>query len=118
MLQVIRQAETKTEYAYRRLFQADYEAHGFLCDDNGDPIFKNARDKKLFYDCLENPNKYKDCGKVKRTYTHHSPALGRCECGRTVKLLRPWKNKYIACQCGRLYTEEGTEVPGERYAEY
>lgn len=110
MLQIIRPAESKTEYAYRRIFRSDKEAHGFLCDDNGNPVFKNKSEEKQYNKCLTKPNTYKDCGRERRSFTHHSPALAECECGRKLYL-----NRFVInCDCGRRYDSKGKEITGER----
>lgn len=106
MLTIVRSAETKIEYAYRRIFRAEYECCGFICDENGNPLFRGKYEELRFNECLQKPDKYKDCGRVRREYTNITPALGRCECGRTLSLDR----FTIRCRCGRYYRSTGEEI--------
>lgn len=106
MLTIVRPAAITKEYAYRRIFCAQYECYGFHCDDNGTPLFRSKREELRFSECLQKPDKYKDCGRVRREVIRTSPALGRCECGSTVRLER-FKNR---CLCGRYYRSTGEEI--------
>ena len=112
MLQIIRPQVTKTECAYRRLFRSVYECHGFLCDEQGNPVFRGPREKTLFEQCAKKTH-FKDCGRVKREYTRVSPAIGKCECGNNITLEKQWGRPNVRCRCGRLYAISGEEITKE-----
>ena len=112
MLQVIRPSATKTEYAYRRIFRSDCECHGFLCEEDGSPIFRDPHERIVFDMCVAK-ERFTDCGRVRREYTRTYPAIARCECGREVRLEKRWGQPAIRCGCGRHYAPDGKEIAVE-----
>lgn len=106
-MKIISPRQTIETVRYELFFEVEPGAgYSFDCDKFGEvqteDLSKSA--KKTFKECL---SRYGHPKVTEIRSSYRQPALGECECGRTVALEDPLTNE---CECGRLYNMAGHEL--------
>jgi len=107
-MKIISPRQTIETVRYELFFEVEPGAgYSFDCDKNGNVFIDELSDCALknYRDCLRWKNPRSRVIELKSSY--RQPALGECECGRTVALEDPLTNE---CECGRLYNMAGHEL--------
>ena len=119
IVKIISERQSKQHIEWRREFQRIGESEGtgysFPCDQGGVVDTNDANYdcwKENYEYCLSHPQEYEDLGAVCNSWYYTEPAVGKCSCGREVRLQGD-----TVCECGQWYNQFGQALLDPEYWE-